>query len=32
MISDSTISNLIKYCNNEYNYYRSYNKIVNIKS
>ena len=31
-ISDNTINNLIKYCNNEYNYYRSYNKIVNIKS
>ena len=31
-ISDNTINNLIKYCNNEYNYYRSYNKIANIKS
>lgn len=30
-ISDNTINNLIKYCNNEYNYYRSYNIITNIK-
>ena len=31
MISDETLNKLINYCNNEYNYYRAYNKLINIK-
>lgn len=31
MITPDTINELIKYCNNEYTYYRSYNILIRMK-